>query len=308
MKSIRIIMMLMLVGILVAGCSQETDLTAPVAQTGHDKDGTETLGVPSIAIASGSGFVEGGVGMVVPTDGILEVTVPDGATINQVLLYWAGGSTGDSGDDTIKVDGNDVTGTLIGGATHFFGDFDFYAYRADVTAMDWVVAGANSFTITELDFDGSAENGGVSMLVIYDDGTTADLTVLDGLDMAFVNFDPTLDATVPQTFTFAAEAADRMADLVVFVCSVETGRPNRIKVTTSAGDHYVDNALGGFDGPLWDSITVEVVVPAGDTSLTVEVISWGDSGGGLGASLGWIGTGLSVPVTPPPGWDPAPHR
>ena len=64
MRNFRIIMVLMLVGILVAGCSQEADLTAPDTQTGYDKYGTEELGLPSVIIADGSGFVEGGVGMV----------------------------------------------------------------------------------------------------------------------------------------------------------------------------------------------------------------------------------------------------
>ena len=57
-----------------------------------------------IAIAPGSGFAEGGVGMVDTDSGILNITVPAGASVEQVLLYWMGGATTDVGDDTIEVD------------------------------------------------------------------------------------------------------------------------------------------------------------------------------------------------------------
>jgi hypothetical protein len=301
LKTFRIALVLMMVGILVAGCSHDTDLTTPDSQSSYDKDGTEGLGTPSIAIAAGSGFAEGGVGMVDTDTGTLDITVPTGAAINQVLLYWEGGTTGAPGDDTITVDGNDVTGTLIGGPTNFFENYWFHAFRADITAMGWVTDGANSFTITGFDFDYSGgtldENNGVSMVVIYDDGTTAELSMRDGLDMAYFNFAPTLDATVPQTFTFNAEPADRMADLLVFAGSVGVGRPNQIKVTTTAGDVVFDNALGSIDNLLWDSLILEVMIPAGATSLTVELISV-NSSEPRGASMAWVGTGLSVPTTP----------
>jgi len=300
MKSIRIIMVLMLVGILVAGCSQEADMTAPTTtQVGIDKDGTEELGF--IDIPDGSGFVEGGTGMVDTDTGNFDVTVPAGATVVQALLYWEGGTTSDNGDDTISINGVSVTGALIGGPTNFFENYNFYAYRADITAEGMVVAGLNSFEITEFDFDFSDntldENNGAGLLVIYDDGSLADLSLADGLDMAYFNFAGTLNSTVPKTFTFNAEGADRVADLVVFAGSVGVDRPNQIKVTTSAGDQIFDNVLGSSEGLLWDSHVIVVDVPAGATELTVELISV-DSTNPRGASMAWIGTGLALPVTP----------
>jgi hypothetical protein len=50
---------------------------------------------------------------------------------------------------------------------------------------------------------------------------------------------------------------------------------------------------------LFDSINLDVNIPAGDTQATVQLFSV-VSEDPLGASLGWLGTGLSVPVTPPP--------
>jgi len=301
MKSIRIIMVLMLVGILVAGCSQEAEMTAPVAQTGYDKDGQNTLGPPEIPIADGSGFLQGGVGMVDTDTGNFDITVPAGAEVVQVLLYWVGGTTGDNGDDTISVNGNPVTGAMVhDDPINFFGNYNFYGYRADITAKGWVGSGLNSFEITDFDFDFSAgtldENNGASILVIYDDGSEADLSVVDGLDMAFFQFLPPLDATVAQTFYFDAESEDRLSELVVFAGSVGENRPNEIRVTTSGEPQIF--VMGSTNGPLWDSMLHSVIVPAGDTELTVQLISI-PSTDPLGASMGWIASGLSVPVTPP---------
>ncbi len=303
MKSFRIIMLLMLVGILAAGCSQEADLTAPDTPTSVDKDGTEELGVPSIAIADGSGFLEGGVGMVDTDTGNFDLIVPMDATVVQVLLYWEGGTTSDAGDDTISINGTSVTGMGIGGPTNFFENYNFFAYRADITSLGMVVPGLNSFEITDFDFDFSGndldENNGAGILVIYDDGNLAELSLFDGLDLAFFDFAGSLNSTVPKTFTFNAEDTGRVADLVVFAGSVGENRPNQIKVTTIDGDQIFNDVLGSDEGPLWDSHVILVDVPAGATELTVELISV-NSNEPLGASMAWVGTGLSVPVTPPP--------
>ncbi len=309
MKSIRILAVLLSIGLLAVGCSQEPELTAPDSQTQYhyDKNGTETLGPPTILIASGSCFAQGGVGMVAPTDGILNIDVPMGVTITQVLVYWAGGTTGAPGDDIVKIDGNDVTGELIGGPTNFFSNYWFSAYRADITAMGLVTNGLQSFTISDFDFDFSGgsldENNGIGIMVIYDDGTPAEISVLDGLDMAYFDFEPTLDATVPQIFTFAAESADRMGRMVIFAGSVGVGRPNAIKFTTSAGDDVRDNLLGSDDGLLWDTLCLtDILIPAGDTALTVQLISTVtplDPVEDRGASMAWVGAGFAIPVTPP---------
>jgi hypothetical protein len=90
-------------------------------------DGTETLGSASVAIASGTGTVAARTGMETGS-GTIDFTVPAGATVKQVLLYWAGGTKNDRdpntladpGDDTISVNGNSVTGAMIGGPAFFF--------------------------------------------------------------------------------------------------------------------------------------------------------------------------------------------
>ncbi|MEN8007674.1 MAG: hypothetical protein ABFS42_11705 [Candidatus Krumholzibacteriota bacterium] len=288
--------------VLASGCSNGPELTAPVGsgnQGSVGKNGTETLGPPSIAIASGTGFAEGGVGMVGIDTGRLRVEVPATAQVVQALLYWAGGSTTGSGDDEISLDGVLVQGELIGGPVLFFGDYEFFAYRADITALGAVQAGMNTFTVSDFDFTGTTldENNGASILVIYDDGTDANLTLRDGLDMAYFGFEPTLDATVPQVFSVDPANSARTADLALVAASVGENRPSVIKVTTSAGDQLFENVLGSLDGLTWDSLILEVDVPAGADELSVQIIST-ESTDPLGASLGWVAAGLVVEPIP----------
>ena len=88
-------------------------------------DGTEILGTPSVAIASGSRYITAGVGLDAAQPGNLTFDVPAGATIEQVLLYWDGADANPIGGppvigttkDLINVDGAPVEGVFIGGRT-----------------------------------------------------------------------------------------------------------------------------------------------------------------------------------------------
>ena len=148
-------------------------------------DGSETLGPPSIAISPGTGVVTAGTGMNAQP-GIISLEVPAGATINQVLLYWEGFTASNSpGDDTIMVStggpATEVTGSLIGGPTFFFGGAWASSFRADVTHLGLVAAGLNAVTVDGLSF--SNVNNGAALLVIYDDGSSdAQIDIRDGSD------------------------------------------------------------------------------------------------------------------------------
>ena len=263
-------------------------------------DGTETLGSPSIGIAAGSGIAIGGTGLQ-SQPGTISVAVPAGATVEQVLLYWEGdNANGAAPDDTIVIEGTEVTGTLIGGPTQFFATVAFAAFRADITGLGLVAAGANSLEVSGL--TNNFRNNGAGVAVIYDDGTDAHLELRDGLDLAFVDFAPTLDTTAPQTYTFAAAAADRTATLSLFAASVDDSRPrpNAVDVTIGGVTTRFTNPFGSNDGLEWDSVDLTFVVPAGATSVTAQALSVGDGTGNLPASLAWIMGGLTVPTPPPP--------
>ena len=79
-------------------------------------DGTETLGTPGIPIASGTDVIIAGAGLSLVQPELINVVIPAGASIKQVLLYWEGRDNRPIGDDTILLNGAiPVVGTLIGG-------------------------------------------------------------------------------------------------------------------------------------------------------------------------------------------------
>ncbi|MHC4195700.1 MAG: hypothetical protein ACYSQZ_07125, partial [Planctomycetota bacterium] len=154
-----------------------------VTTVGTLADGTEVLGPPSIATASGSGIVAAGTGLNWQP-GTITIDVPSGAIVNQVLLYWYGRGNADgvTGDDTIVVDGNLVMGTLIGESLGLPYP-PSQVYRADITNLGLISAGSNSLTVNGLDF--TFNNNGAGVIVIFDDGSgAADIQIRDGHDFA----------------------------------------------------------------------------------------------------------------------------
>lgn len=263
-------------------------------------DGTETLGPPSIAIASGTGVASAGTGMK-SQPGNMTVTVPDGATVNQVLLYWEGFTTTYAlGDDTIVVNGTEVTGTPIGGPTFFFDPAHASTFRADITGLGLVGAGATNLVLSGMNF--SYVNNGAGVVVIYDDGSSdAAIDVRDGSDLAYVGFAPPLQSTVAQTFNFPASAQDRTASLDMFFASVSEGtlRPTTIELTTSGGGGSnttaLYNVLSSAQGGEFDNFKIAVDIPSGSTSLTVHPLSRDDLGtGAQPASFDWLAAAFSL--------------
>jgi len=265
-------------------------------------DGTEKLDSPSLSIESGTGIVAAGTGLV-SQPGTIAIDVPDSASVKQVLLYWEGQmETNIPGDDTITVNSTNVTGSLIGGSTFFFGGAYSSAFRADITSLGLVSAGPNTLTVGELVFDTAANGAGI--LVIYDDGSDeAAIEIRDGIDLAFINFSEPRGSTIPQTFTFAAAPDMRTATLSLFFSSVagaiSTGnqRPTSIEVTVDGVTTTHSNILHSGDGEEWDTVNLSVDIPAGTTSLTVQAFSRDDFGDGqdpLAASFAWIAAALSI--------------
>jgi hypothetical protein len=297
-------------------------------------DGTETLGPPSVAISpSATKALSAGVGMTgfVNSPNSFSVAVPAGATVRQVLLYWGGhfssGVFTGATDNAISVNGNAVTGTLIGGPAFFFGvpgpiDEHFATYRADITGLNLVAAGPNTLTISDMAFTsflGTKANDGAGVLVLYSEPTDAPgsfLGIRDGLDLAYSGFPAPRDTTVPQTFSFTPSANARVANLASMAGSVtdfsaEWGfRPNQLRITFDlggAGDVTIDNPFQSNQGTEWDAVNIPVTVPAGASQMTVQALSGGPGPSpSTPASFAWNATALSIPGTPLPPPPPPP--
>jgi len=271
-------------------------------------DGTETLGPPTLPIASGSGIAIGGIGLADAQPGNLGVSVPAGATVKQVLLYWEGAnlvSADATPTQTIEVNGSAVTGSLIGGDTEYEIQYRTASYRADITSLGLIGPGSNTLSVGGLDF--TQENDGAGVFVIYDDGSSATVEVRDGNDFAHIRHPGSLMVTVPQTFTFAAVPFDRTAGIDLLVGSVadDTGylgfRPSSIEVTVGGTTTTFSDQLSSLSGRLLDALHLEVEVPAGETSVTVQLFSRNDEGDWdctvidlCPASMVWVAAGLSI--------------
>lgn len=279
---------------------------------------TEQLDDPvGLTLADGSDILAAGVGLLGGQPDTISIEIPDGVTVEQVLLYWEGQAetAGEQGDtDEIVLEGSIIVeGVRIGGPTRFgpLPDFWTSTYRADITGLDLIAVGPNDLTIEGLDF--SQRNNGVGILVVVDDGVnTTDLQLKDGNDLAFFDYAPPLDTTAPVTFDFPASTEDRTASLSLFVSSVALedptstfGRPTIIRIWVD--DVFVEDLvdeLENSDGPEWDTVVRLVDIPAGATSLTVQILSedagTGQFAGNLPASLTWSAAGLALlPAVPP---------
>ncbi len=270
-----------------------------------DGDDTLGLGSPSIQILPGSRVVAAGVGMInadVMMGGDISVYVPHGAEIQQVLLYWEGRNEVDFDNIMVRKrlpEGSpwenvaDLNNTVMIGASS---SLNSKAYRADVTGLELVVPGHSLFSVKGLDF---THNDGAGVIVIFNDASgDADVQLIDGNDFAFLGFSET---TVAKTFDFETSLSDRTATLSMFFSSVAGAvsggafRTSSIEVTvagpTISTTTTYENLLNSWDGEEWDTLNIDVNIPVGADSLTVQPLSSGDTA----ASFNWIVAALSVP-------------
>jgi len=266
-------------------------------------DGTETLGPPvGISIETGTGVIVAGTGMLAqPSD--ININVPAGATVKQVLLYWEGrDNLSSGGDGDLNVNGSLVAGSQIGGPSIWTIYGSSYSYRADITGLGLVSAGANTLTLDGLVFTNVTNGAGV--IVIIDDGSSlTDIVINDGNDTAYFGWPAPLTETALQTFTFDPSALPRTATLSTLVSAVSgtnsgTGgdfRPTALDVKVDGNTTTYNNLYDSHDGQEWDSIQIIVDIPAGATELTAQLFS--DDRipiGGHPASLSWVAAGLSI--------------
>ncbi len=287
-------------------------------------DGTETLGVPSINIESGTGIASAGTGLI-NQPGMIEIDVP--GEIKQALLYWECQTSIDYGrpltdkdilgDYDLTINGEFIEGELIGGSTRFFGSSvngSTYSttFRADVTHLNLIDNGNNILEVDGLDCSNQANpllrfsNSGAGLMVIYDDDSMSETEIIlkDGNDLAFHSFTPPLDTTVAQTFTFEKSDESRVAQLNLFFSSVNGSasgnhgfRPSAIEVTVGEVTTVFDDLLNSHDGDEWDTTNLDITIPENETTLTVQAISVDNeplSDPGRPASFAWNAAAFSI--------------
>ena len=275
-------------------------------------DGTEFLGTPSITVANGSGLIAAGTGIEAADGstmnaGTVSIDIGAGQTPVQVLAYWEGffppGTSRPASFD-VMVDGTPYTGNLIGGYVTSRG-LHFAAYRSDVTGIA-LLPGTNDIVLTGFGDVPDFEGNGTGLLVIYDDGTMADIRLFDGSDRAFFGSPPPTQATEPVVFNFPPAGVDRVADIKLFFADVSGTRsgggfrPTSIVVTVGGGaEQEFNNLLDSVDGPEWDTVNLAFDIPAGVETVTVQALSEdraNEPDTGNPASFTWVTAGLGISV------------
>jgi len=276
-------------------------------------DGTDILEPTSAVLANGSGIIGAGVGLSQAQPGNIEIEIPPGVSVEQVLIYWDGDDRDYAGappiigvtTDTIEVSGIDVEGVFIGGRTYRTVQQQF-AFRADITSLGLVSPGSNMLAVEGLDFGNESVESGAGVLVIVDDGTTSTLGILDGSDYAYIkcfDADANCFVTVKRMFTFPAASSARDGDLTMFFASVAgtaSGggfRPSTVRVWIGGAPPIeIVNQLDSVDGEEWDTLNVEFEIPAGVTQVEVQAFSEdSELTGNNPASFKWLAAALGVP-------------
>lgn len=236
-------------------------------------DGTEQLGPPSIPIFGAAEVAAAGTGVLLTGAGQIELELPLDATVRQVLLYWEGHDwqPWDHGDTApITVDGAAVEGMRIGGPSDLFGAAWSSTFRADVTHLDLLGPGANTVSVSGLDFTRS--NNGAGLVALYDrPGQAKAVQLYDGNDLANELLPAPFDANEAVTFAFPATDHDRTVTVSMFFAPFFADRASVIAFLADGVqvDLLID-AIGHTDGAAWCTVRHDVFVPAGATTLTVQ--------------------------------------
>lgn len=273
-------------------------------------DYVDTLGpAQGITLATGTDVVSAGVGLRETGSGMITLEVPAGATVEQVLLYWAGRAqpTGNPDRDAdLLVDGNLVVGRHIGDAGLSV-PTPAFAYRADITGLGLIGPGTNEVDIDGFDDPDSGGNfwpDGASIVAIISEGSASPIEFIarDGADFAWrdapAGADPEVRVTVEQIYTFDPEPEARTAKLVLLVGDTQTDRPGRLLIKVDGNvfldeyDYFQQNS-----GAQWSNREEPIALPANATSVSVQLFSESPLGptAEFPESLTWVFAGLAVP-------------
>ncbi len=244
-----------------------------------------SLSAPGLTVAlEGIGLEELG-------SGTANISVEIVGEVEKAFLYWAGRDfpCPEVGgvctipepykDQELIFDGVPILGEVLGSEQNQFvsGLMNNVGYRADVTAIvQGRGTGLQSFTIEDgnLDSNFAASFNGAALLVISRDPTDPavyDVIVFEGLDFAWADaFEPEALVTTPVTLDYPAADVARSAELTIVVGDAEPQRPDRVDISDNPS--AVDQ-LDGSAGLSWDVDNIPIVIEAGVTSTTVEVVS-----------------------------------
>lgn len=263
-------------------------------------------------ISDGTGlFVDQGV----PGEGSFTLVFPNEAiAVNAAYFYYAGRyeSLTDPAECPstagITVNGQSVTGDLIGESPAEALDRAYCTFRADASSFFSSFSAANKSFDFDIDDFTALHPYGLSVLAAYDDGTPSNvIDVREGNDFAWKyaiknGLPASMKVTEPVLYEFPSEAEDREATLRLFVGDTKTDRNDRISVSIDGTEVLNESDFFvGSSGEEWSDRAVPLTIPANTTSSTSTVEVQIFSEGLDPESLVWTVSALSVaPIPLPP--------
>jgi hypothetical protein len=242
----------------------------------------------------------------------LDVTI--NGPVSFAYLYWAGrdrpctlDASGTTCPPTTKdqlmiFNGTPLSGAEIGTETQPIsggGPIRNVGYFADVTSIVAAAGtGSKSFTFEDGDrSDNLWRLDGVGLIVGYrdpSDPTSYRVILYHALDFAYGD-DPTpgeTRVTTPVTFNHGSSPVSRSAVLQIFAGDGEVGRPDDVTISNNP---TVFNYLRQANGPEWTATPIDITIPAGVATTTVQMNS--EPAGQNPDSLLWEMAALRVAQT-----------
>lgn len=222
----------------------------------------------------------------------VNVPVQAAEDILEAYFYWGGRTRRDFGDDTIVINGSEVTGDLTAAFPHSITPTRWaFLYKLD--ALSLVAPGDNTFEVSGFDLGENANEDGIGLVVVYRDasGGYDEVQILELADFFYHAAPETGANSDVHAFTFDAAEVELDAALQVFVGDGNAERPDAIWWSIGAGEpaenlvgsgETLANVLNAADGAEMDLLTLEPTIPAGANHIAFQfespVEGDGDSG------------------------------
>lgn len=290
-------------------------------------DGTEALSPAPIAIAQGTTLHTTGATLTFST-GMLELTLPE-QPVRQAILHWEVHSSNPVAVglfDVLIVGNQLVVGERIGGPTIVSPptrpDVFSSAYRADVTGLVTLKPGPNALAVLG---NPARQRSGIGLTVVTGLGDgSGEMLLHDGHDFALAERTGLHQTTTPVTFGFAPATFPRQAAVDLSLAASRTFAPSVIaaqfpgepvqifvdKIVTHAGLGPLGilstwfSVPNGEAEPGWATVRLPLTVPAGASSVTVQVLSLDAATGAFAgkpeAEVRWIAASLALARSPTP--------
>ena len=269
----------------------------------------------------------GGIGSV--GTGTIDINCVSG-TVTAAYLYWHGinntgtGATYDNA--TVNFDGNSVNGVSLGDAsTNCWGSGSSRAYEANVTSL---VSGNGSYPISGLAAVAGNSANGASLVVIFDDGNSAnnrDLVFFSGNDSDDIGGFPGEDVGWNASLA-GINYGGGTVGVQVHVADGQSAGDGPLNLTTVNGALSIPDTSALYDGisvpnegngrltdvALWDVHSFDITAAFGAVPGAVTLqLNGQETGGdclGLVLALMDLEEGSAPPPPPPPPPPPSPSQ